>query len=504
MKFRTIWLAGLLAPMLVAFSAHAIPTELACGRVHSLVIDKGNLFAMGSNANGATFLGTSATDSYTPVFTGVSNVRSAAVTMYRAAYLKSDGTAMLAGLSYSQYRAMAPTAFPAGNIDDIALSMQTVWYLAGGQVYSWSGEPGSVPVAVPGASGVAQIAAGTYHLVMLFSDGTVATYSLDNVSGNARGQRGDGTTASSEAAITRLSFPTRVVEIAAGDMNTFVRTQEANPVYGFGTNTAGELGQGDTVNRLVPTKIASLANVKKMAPGVSRSLFLLGDASVTAVGWHNYIYGGMYNTNLNMVSMPFPAVADICSGQADKAILRMVGDTNTIQGWGGNLNGSLGDGTNTERHQLSAAYYTPPPPPVVVPPPVVAPPPVVTPPPVVNPPPVVTPPAPTTYTNMNECLKANPKVANPGKYCESRIAPKDRGVGNDKKSDDPSCKNLTNSLHSLFAKVNDDDAYRCGTKVYAKKSDCKAKHKDDKHINVDEYCKAISEHDDDGERKHGK
>lgn len=40
---------------------------------------------------------------------------------------------------------------------------------------------------------------------------------------------------------------------------------------------------------------------------------------------------------------------------------------------------------------------------------------------------------PTTYTSMNECLKSNPTVRNPGEFCKNRIVPADRGIGNDKK-----------------------------------------------------------------------
>ena len=53
MIYKTNWLAALLAPMLLAsMSAHGIQAEMASSGDHSIFLDKGAVFVMGSNGYG--------------------------------------------------------------------------------------------------------------------------------------------------------------------------------------------------------------------------------------------------------------------------------------------------------------------------------------------------------------------------------------------------------------------------------------------------------------------
>lgn len=362
MKYKTNWLGGILAPMLIMAPAYALQTNIAASGAHTVFIDNGVVFAMGSNTYGEINPG-GAQQYATPFLMGITNAKTVAATQWRVAVLKTDGTAVLRGLNYSTFN-QGVYNFPASGITDIALSLSVVYFLKDGQVYSWSGDPSAAPVAVPGASSVNAIAAGYNHLVVLFSTNTVGTYGA-----NGNGQLGDGT-ATAATSVVRPTVADSILEIAAGANTTFVRT--VSGVYGFGENGSYQLGLADGMDRKVPTLVPNLTGVTKMMPGSIFTAMKLSDGTVSATGWHDYIMGGLYNTNKSFVQMPIGTVNDGAAG-SDHMIVRPSAATNYLAGWGGNVYGKLGTGDNTELHVLTNAYYTPPAPPVVVVPPPPAP-----------------------------------------------------------------------------------------------------------------------------------
>jgi hypothetical protein len=366
-KYKTNWLSGLLCPMLVAFNAHAVQTNMAQSQFGTVFIDNGSVFAMGSNNYGEVLPGSNGQFT-TPLFTGVQTAKTVAASVWRLAYLKEDGTARLNGLSYTTFGAVS-NPFPDTGITDIALSVQTVFYIKAGQVYAWTGDTASAPVALAGGAGAASIAAGDTHLVVLFSDGSVGTYGT-----NAYGQLGNGGT-TPNTAIVKVTLPsaTPVVEVAAGAFTTFIRLMNTEAVYAIGRNNQYQLGLQDNIDRYSPTVVLGLSNVVKMSPTTNHTSMLMGDGYIATAGWHNYIGGSFYNTSIGFYRMPYGTADDISSGTGDQTVVRVNALPGQISGLGGNTFGKLGDGTQTERHTMSIAFFTPvaaptpPAPPVVVP-----------------------------------------------------------------------------------------------------------------------------------------
>jgi hypothetical protein len=362
-KYKTNWLSGLLCPMLVAFNAHAVQTNMAQSQFGTVFIDNGSVFAMGSNNYGEILPGSNGQYT-TPLFTGVQTAKTVAASVWRLAYLKEDGTARLNGLSYTTFGAVS-NPFPDTGITDIALSQQTVFYIKAGQVYSWTGDSTATPVPLDGGAGATSIAAGDTHVVVLFTDGTVGTYGT-----NAYGQLGNGTT-TPNTAIAKITLAAPAVEVAAGSFTTFVRLNDGT-VFATGRNNQYQLGLSDNTDRTSLTVIPGLGNVTKMVPASNHTSMLMGDGSVATAGWHDYIGGSFYNTSVGFWRMPYGIVDDIASGTGDQTVVRALALPNQISGLGGNTFGKLGDGTQTERHTLSAAFFTPvaaptpPAPPVVV------------------------------------------------------------------------------------------------------------------------------------------
>lgn len=359
MAYKTNWLSGLLCPMLVAFgTAHAVPSQIATNNTTTLFIDNGAVHAMGENLYGSIQPG-SATEFRTPYFTGKLNAISVAAVANRTAVLFKDGTASFAGYDYTQY---APTAasIPASNITDIALSMRTVYYIVGGQVFAWSGDAGSTPSAVAGASNVKQIAAGIFHLVVLFNDGTVGTLGTSN----AFGQLGNGTLITNPALVKIDGLTGTSIE--AGPYQSYV-LQADGTVKGFGKNTQYQFSSGNADSVLSPFTIPGMANIKKVGNTGSATIGLRHDGTVVGCGWHNYIAGWVYNQSSSASCDELPVGnknVDINSGSG-RTILNQ-GVVGQRVGWSGNLSGSLGDGTNIERHQIVQAYFTPIAPPIVI------------------------------------------------------------------------------------------------------------------------------------------
>jgi alpha-tubulin suppressor-like RCC1 family protein len=152
------------------------------------------------------------------------------------------------------------TAIAAGGYHTILLSSDGKVFGTG---YNYEGQLGDGtsttrynPVAVNSNNvllgrTVTAIAAGTYHTILLTSDGRVVTFGY-----NAYGQIGDGST-------THKYYPTLVVDnysvlfgrtvtaISGGLYHTSLLTSDGHG-YTFGYNANGELGDGTRTNSLYP------------------------------------------------------------------------------------------------------------------------------------------------------------------------------------------------------------------------------------------------------------
>ena len=164
---------------------------------------------------------------------------------------------------------------------------------------------GSSSSATDYLTGVVQVAAGGYHSLAVKNDGTVWAWGL-----NDNGQLGDGTTINRLSPVQVLGvggsgFLTGVVQVAAGGSHSLAVKNDGT-VWAWGQNTSGQLGDNSTTNRSTPVQVLKGASL-----------------SVT-----DYLTG----------------VVQICGGHAHSVAMKSDG---TVFAWGNNMNGQLGDGTNT-------------------------------------------------------------------------------------------------------------------------------------------------------------
>jgi len=159
-------------------------------------------------------------------------------------------------------------------------------------------------------SDIAGVVAGREHTCAVNSTMKLFCWGL-----NAQGQLGDGTT-------TNRNVPTAVAGVftagttqasanfypwvAAGDIHTCAALSGTNRVYCWGDNTSGQLGDGTTTSRTLPVDTGTSGG----AAGVA-----------------------------NTYKSPIAAGLDFTC----------VRDTATLKCWGDNSRGQLGDGSNTQR-----------------------------------------------------------------------------------------------------------------------------------------------------------
>ncbi len=299
----------------VSISGIMRPKAASCGALHSLVLNTdGDVYAMGYNGYGE--LGIEAIDYTThssPVQVhNISDVKAVSAGYYHSVALKNDGTVWAWG--YNDY----------------------------GQIGDNSNDTRTAPVQVGGGmNGLVAVSAGDYHTLALKSDGTVYAWGY-----NSFGQLGDNSNISKNYPV-QVSGLTGVVAIAAGGSHSLALKCDGS-VWGWGNNSSGQLGNGTNSTSYVPVQMNGGKVYKAIAAGYIHSVLLRFDGEVRTCGY-NY-YGQLGNgNNINgnspaLISGGTANVVSIAAGAHHSIIKKSDG---SIQAWGKNDHGQLGNAGNT-------------------------------------------------------------------------------------------------------------------------------------------------------------
>jgi alpha-tubulin suppressor-like RCC1 family protein len=273
----------------------------------------------------------------------------------------SNGAGQLGNGTDTDSNVPVPVALPAGT---------TITAIAGGRTYSlaltstgtvlaWGsnndGQLGNpaftrssvpVPVRLPAGTTITGIAAGGDHSLAVTSTGTVLAWGS-----NSAGQVGNGNYRDQLAPV-RVNLPagTTITAIAAGTVHSLAVTSTGTGLA-WGSNRVGQLGNGTNTdrNRPVPVNLPAGTTITAIAAGVDHSLAVTSTG--TALAWGNNEFGELGNgsdTNSNLpVPVNLPAGTTITAIAAGSYHSLAVTTTGTVLAWGNNSAGQVGNGSNT-------------------------------------------------------------------------------------------------------------------------------------------------------------
>jgi len=165
---------------------------------------------------------------------------------------------------------------------------------------------------------------------------------------NGVGALGDGTTASRPLPDQDHPPLTDVVSVAAGGYHS-VALRADGTVWAWGWNAVGQVGDGTTMDRHAPVRVPALSGVVAVAAGLYHSLAVRADGTVWAWGWNplGELGDGTTVTRTTPVQVVGLTGITAVSGGAFHTLARRADATAWAWGWNGL--GQLGDGTTVDR-----------------------------------------------------------------------------------------------------------------------------------------------------------
>lgn len=226
-----------------------------------------------------------------------------------------------------------------------------------GAVFCWgkntSGQLGdgttigrNFPGAVLNISGVVAIAAGVNHTCAIISGGAIRCWGY-----NFFGQVGDGTTTNKLAATPVSGIARGGTALALGSFHSCAIVIGA--VKCWGNNANGQLGDGTTVAHITPGAVPALVSgVATIAVGNDHSCALTAAGGMRCWGANFFGQVGDGTTVDRLVPTPVAGlgsgVAAISGGIAHTCAI-LNASVNNTRCWGDNQFGQVGDGTTTSR-----------------------------------------------------------------------------------------------------------------------------------------------------------
>jgi alpha-tubulin suppressor-like RCC1 family protein len=299
--------------------------DVKSGAWHHIILKQNNaLYSCGYNGYGQLGLGNYDYPSKFTIMTGdgSSGVVDFSTSFYSTIFVKNTGAAYGCGLnsqgmlggSSGTTPALIPgegssgvTKCSVGNTHSMLLKSDAV-YISGDNIFGQCGQGysgGSLTTFTlangEGSSGVTKIAAGDQFSVILKNDGAVYGCGYDS-----NGQLGRGTTYPYPTVFTTAvgEGAANVTDIVTTFMARHVLIKKSNgKIYGTGLNSFGQLGLGDTSNRLTFTEIPSTEGATNISVGSNLSSIVL-DSNVYVTGKIDINNISPYKTTFTQLDYP--------------------------------------------------------------------------------------------------------------------------------------------------------------------------------------------------------
>ncbi|MEW9698592.1 S-layer homology domain-containing protein [Paenibacillus sp. SI8] len=162
---------------------------------------------------------------------------------------------------------------------------------------------------------------------------------------NTFGQLGVGSN-SSQTAPQQVNVD-QAAAVEAGDAHT-VAVKQDGTLWTWGQNFFGQLGDGTTNARTTPAQVPSLTGVVAVAAGSNHTVALLNNGSVWSFGDNTY---GQLGHDRTAATNQIVQLSDIVAVAAGSNFSLALQNTGKIWAWGDNTSGQLGDGTVASKQQ---------------------------------------------------------------------------------------------------------------------------------------------------------
>ncbi len=276
-------------------------TGVLSGSYHNCATGtNGQAFCWGWNSYGQVGDGTITNRLNAYDLSSLGDVLSVAAGGYHSCAILSDGTGQCWGQNSDDELGdgnNTDSSTPVGvfslpaSVAVVAAGRHTCALATDGTVQCWGandfGETGSgadasmeqvFPLPVSGLSNVVALAAGFDHNCALSSSGQV-----DCWGSNANGQLGNGTTVASTTPVAVAGLPSPATAITSGYDHVCAILTDAS-LWCWGSNSAGQLGDGTTASRGTPAAVPGLSAVKAATGGSAHTCAATTDGTVYCWG----------------------------------------------------------------------------------------------------------------------------------------------------------------------------------------------------------------------------
>lgn len=313
-------------PTLVSSTGVKLPwKQVAVGELHTLAIDSdGVLWAWGYNQNGQLGDGTTA-DKNVPVKVGTAK----------------DWVSIAAGKSHSMAINKSGVMFGWGrNFNGQLGDNSKIDRLVPTRV-------ATVTTGTPAATVTwTAVSAGASHTLARAMDGSLWAWG-----GNAKSQLGNNATADVQQPTKINTTPASTwVSVAAGGTHS-LGIRADGTLWAWGDNSSGQLGVATTntaVTAPIPTQVGTASNWSVIASGLAHSLGVRTDG--TLYGWGSNSNGQVGNGSTVNVGAPTQIGTAITWVNVESGLQHSVAlqKDNSVWLWGRNTEGQLGNGTQTD------------------------------------------------------------------------------------------------------------------------------------------------------------
>lgn len=232
-----------------------------------------------------------------------------------------------------------------------------------GKLYAWGrnqlGQVGLGFVSIPpdanhpdkathvaALSDVVSIAFNQNGSIALTADGSVYGWA-DNSKGQlclgTAGGTFDATNRHAPVKVTELSEP--IVAVTRGYSHTLLLTKSGT-VLSCGDNSAGQLGDGTTENRDIPTPVQGLTDIIGIVGGSASSYAIAADGTVYTWGRNTYgnLGNGSTHTNPTPVAVPASGLENVIGLASGRDHVIAITRNHELYGWGLNASKQIGEG----------------------------------------------------------------------------------------------------------------------------------------------------------------